>query len=171
MRQDSVDDKYDLARMIVKPLYFGLVVNVTIPMVLLMICYYFSNNYYMENRVGGMANVLFYGFAVLALSEAGLALWWRSSMFKKPMIRRAETFETDFSASLLNRARRVFLVIAFICLYGYIYFFLTGRFQEAVFYVVFSFIVFQVVRPRYGWVRKLIAYQKNLVERGELLRD
>ena len=50
MRRDSVDDKYELARMIVKPLYFGLVANVTIPMVLLMICYYFSNNYYMENR-------------------------------------------------------------------------------------------------------------------------
>ena len=87
------------------------------------------------------------------------------------MIRRAETFETDFASGLLRRTRPVFLVIASVCLYGYVYFLVTGRFQEAVFFVVFSFVVFQVVRPRYGWARKLIAYQKGLADSGKFLRD
>ncbi|MFQ5454378.1 MAG: hypothetical protein ACE5D6_09365, partial [Candidatus Zixiibacteriota bacterium] len=58
-----------------------------------------------------------------------------------------------------------------ISLYGFIYFFLTGRFKEAVFFVVFSFLVFQIVRPRYGFIRKLIDSQKKLVERGTFLNS
>lgn len=169
MNQEVIDDKFDLAKIIIKPLYFGLIVNIAVPMVLLMVCYYMSNHYYMENRIGTFANKLFYIFGAMALAEAGLALWWRSSLFKKPMIRRVETFESDFASSLLSRIRPIFMVIASICIYGYIYYFASGRFQEAVFFVVFSFVVFQVVRPRYGWVRKLISYQKSLVSRRELL--
>ena len=171
MSREVFDDKFDLAKIIIKPLYFGLIVNVAVPMTLLMVCYYVSNNYYLENRIGTFANKLFYLFGALALAEAGLALWWRSSMFRKPMIRREETFETDFASSLLSRIRPIFLVIASICLYGYIYYFASGRFQEAVFFVVFSFVVFQVVRPRYGWVRKLISHQKSLVSHGEFLSE
>ena len=171
MSREVFDDKYDLAKIIIKPLYFGLIVNVAVPMVLLMVCYYVNNNNYLENRVGTFANELFYLFGALALAEAVLALWWRSSLFKKPMIRRSGTFETDFTSSLLSRTRVIFLVIASICIYGYVYYFVSGRFQEAVFFVVFSFVVFQVVRPRYGWVRKLISHQKSLVARGEFLSE
>ncbi len=168
---DIFDDNYDLSRIIVKPLYFGLLVNIMLPVALLLVCYYLSNNHYIENRLGRAANTLFWVFGMLSLMEAGFSLWWRSGLFKKPMIRRLETFESDFTTSLLSRSRPVFLVIASISLYGYVYFFITGRFQEAVFFIVLSFIVFQVVRPRYGYVRKLIKYQKGLVDRGELLSN
>jgi len=169
MMLEIFDDSYDLGRIIVKPLYFGLSVNIMLPVGVLLVCYYLNNNHYIENRIGNFANTLFYVFGMLALAESGFALWWRYILFRKPMIRRLESFEHDFTEGLLSRSRLVFLIIAFISVYGYLYFFLTGRFQEAVFFVVLSFVVFQVARPRYGYVRKLIKYQKSLVDRGELL--
>ncbi|MFZ5979948.1 MAG: hypothetical protein ACOYVF_04890 [Candidatus Zixiibacteriota bacterium] len=164
------ENKTNLATIIVKPLYFGLVSNIVIPMALLLVCYYINNNYPVENKIGDAANIVFYLFAFLALVEAGFALWWRNLIYHKPMIRRAETFEADFVEALLARSKPVFLVIASISVYGYLYFFLTGRFPEAVLFVVFSFLVFQVVRPRYGMVKKLLIHQQSLVDNGMFLK-
>jgi hypothetical protein len=166
-----LDDEYDLNRIIIRPLYFGLVVNILVPMGLLLICWYFENQQSWYNRIGESANTLFYVFGLLAIAQAGLALWWRGKMMNQPMIRRKETFEDDFAHSLLSRSKPIFLTIAGISLYGIVYFYLTARFKETVFLVFFSFIVFQVVRPRFGFIRKLIARQKEMVESGTLRRD
>jgi hypothetical protein len=168
---DDIDDKFDLPKMIIKPLYFGMGVNVLAPMAILLVCFYLNQHVYMPNRVGTMANTLFWLFGVMALSEAGLALWWRFRLMRKPMVRRQETMEEDIRAELLRRSRPVFVMIASISLWGYLYFFLAGRFEESVFFVLFSFIVFQVVRPRYGYVRQLIRRQREMLERHELLSD
>lgn len=171
MSTSMFEDKTDLARLLVKPLYFGMVVNIGIPMVLLLVCYYFDNNKDVENKLAEFANTLFYIFGLLSLLEAGFALWWRSRLFERPMIRRQETFEEDLVQALVARSKPVFIVIASISVYGYIYFFLTGRFTEAVLFVVFSFLVFQVVRPRYGMVRRIVAHQEGLVNQGKFLTD
>jgi len=171
MSTSMFENKTDLARLLVKPLYFGLVVNIIIPMGLLLVCFYINNNNYVENRVDAFSNILFYIFAIMALAEAGFALWWRTKLYDRPMIRRQETFEGDFVQALVARSKPVFILIASISIYGYIYFFLTGRFTEAVLFVVFSFLVFQVVRPRYGMVQKLIARQEQLVKQGKFLTD
>ena len=165
------DDDYDLSAIIVRPLYFGLVANIVIPVGLLLVCYYLQNSGSVYNRIGTTANPLFYIFAVLALGEAGLALLLRKKLFSRPMIRRSETFEQDFSDALLQRSRPIFVLIASISIYAYIYFLLTGRFTEAVFFVILSFLVFQIVRPRYGLARKLIAEQRELVKQGKFLTD
>jgi len=67
-------------------------------------------------------------------------------------------------------SRPIFVMIAAISVYGYLYFYLTGRFKETVFLVLFSFLVFQVIRPRHAAVKKLVRHQKMLAEKGELLR-
>ena len=170
MSSVDYENKTNLATIIVKPLYFGLVSNIVIPVALLMVCYYANNNYYIENKIENTANIVFYVFAFLALAEAGFVLWWRNLLYNKPMIRRAETFEADFEQALLARSKPVFMLIASISLYGYIYFYLTGRFAEAVLYVVFSFLVFQVVRPRYSMVKKLLVHQQELVDNGIFLK-
>ncbi len=169
MRRAYDDDEYDLTAMIAKPLYFGMLVNVMIPAGLLFVCYYTSNRYHPENHIPGLANALFYIFAAISLGQAGLALWWRSRRLSRPMVRRRESFEHDITTELSSRSRSIFLLIAAISLWGYVYFFLTGRFTESVVFVVFSFVVFQVVRPRYGSVGRLIAYQEKLVENGEFM--
>ena len=161
--EHETDNQYDLTSMIVKPLYFGMVFNVIIPAALLFVCHYISNNYFPENRIPELSNALFYVFCALALVQAGLALWWRNRLFDKPMVHRQESFEHDIGSALFVGLRPVFLLIAAITLWGYLYFFLTGRFAETLGLVVFSFVVFQVVRPRLGSVKKLIAYQQKLV--------
>lgn len=158
-----------LSEIIVKPLYFAMLVNIVAPAALLFFCYWLDGNRYMPNHVGDAANVLFYVFGAMAISEAGLALWLRSRAYGAPMIRRQETFVEDLTAALVTRSRPIFILIALISVYGYAYFFLTGRFYEAVFFVVFSFLVFQVVRPRYGMLRKIIRRQQELMEEGRYL--
>ena len=63
------------------------------------------------------------------------------------------------------------MLIGAISLYGVIYFLLTGRFEETMFMVILSFIVFQIVRPRYGLVSKLIDTQYALAEKGEFYQE
>lgn len=171
MNPRSENDQYDLHKMLVKPLYFGLFTNIIVPMALLMVCFYLNNNYFMGNRVGNNANILFYILGAVSVAQAGGSLWWRSKLLSLPMIKHEETFEHDLTSELHRRLRPVFVVIAGISVYGYVYFFLTGRFNESVFMVFFSFIVFQVVRPRLGSLRKLIARQKEHAKKGHFLSD
>ena len=164
----SVDD-LDLNRIVVGPLYLGMVTNILIPMALLMICYYINNNYGVTDNLEDTAQSVFILFCALAIAEGGFAIWYRSKLFGQPMIRRRETFEEDFTESYKARCRPLFLLIASMSIYGYLFFFLTGRFNEAVLFVVFSFLVFQIVRPRHGLVRKLAERQMAMVEQGRLM--
>jgi small-conductance mechanosensitive channel len=164
--EHETDDQYDLTGMIVRPLYFGMVSNVAIPVGLLFVCYYINNKYFPANHIPGLSNALFYVFCALAFVQAALALWWRNKRLEAPMVHRQESFEHDVSTALMERLRPVFLLIAAIAVWGYLYFFLTGRFRESVIFVVFSFLVFQVIRPRIGSLEKLIAHQQDLVKNG-----
>ncbi len=166
---DEIDTDYDLAAMIARPLYFGMMFNIVVPAALLFGCHYLNSNTYMTNHIPDIANGLFYVLAFVGLGQAALALWWRNRSMAKPMVKRVESFEQDIGNELLVRSKPVFLLIAAITLWGNGYFLLTGRFTESVVFVVFSFVVFQVVRPRYGSVRKLIRYQQALVDRGEFM--
>ena len=164
--EHETDNQYDLSSMIIKPLYFGMVFNVIIPAGLLFVCHYVNNNYLPENHIPEWSNALFYIFCALALIQGGVALWWRNRILNAPMVRRQESFEHDIGSALFERLRPVFLFIAAITLWGFLYFVLTGRFEETVVFVVFSFVVFQVIRPRFGSVKKLIAHQQKLVDDG-----
>lgn len=163
---DEENNSYDLSQLIIKPLYFGLVVNILIPAAGLLICHYIDSNYGRGNVIGDLANPLFFIFVALALLQAAFSLWWRAKRLRRPMVRTKETFEQEMVTGLLRACRPVFVVIAALSAYGYLYFFLTGRFTETVVFIFFSFIVFQLVRPRHGFARKLVARQKKLLEQG-----
>ena len=166
--ENDVDDRYNVVEMVARPLYFGLGVNVLAPASLLMVCYWVANHYHVGDSIPQYADIVFYVFVALSLGQAAYALMWRGRAFKEPLCRRKETIEQDVKHGILTRSRRVFLLIASISIWGFIFFPLTGRFQETALFVVFSFVVFQVVRPRYGFVRKLLLYQEDLVEQGKL---
>jgi small-conductance mechanosensitive channel len=167
--RDEENNSYNLSRLIIRPLYFGLVVNILIPAAGLLICHYIDSNYGWDNVIGNLANALFFIFIALALLQAVFSLWWRAKRLRRPMVRTKETFEQEMVTGLLRACRPVFIVIAAISVYGYLYFFLTGRFTETVVFIFFSFIVFQLVRPRHGFARKLVARQKGLLEQGMLV--
>jgi len=159
--------QYDMNRLQARPLYFGLVVNVVAPVALLFGCYYASNNYFLENRLGEIANPAFYLILAIALGKTLLALWWRRKMLSTPMIRSGESFEQSLLDALMKSTRPVFLLIASISLWGHAYILLTGRFNEGAFVVLLSFLAFQLVRPRLGAVTKLIDQQRKLVAGGQ----
>ena len=171
MRAGFEDDQYDLAKIIAAALYLGMFINILIPAGLLLICYYLNTEGSIDNSVGDLANGLFYVLGGLSVIQAVGAMYWRNRALAQPMIRRRETFEQDLRESMLARLKPVFLLIMSIAVYGVAYFLLTGRFNEGLFLAVLSFLVFQVVRPRYGSLRKLIAQQEKLVEQGQFRQD
>ncbi|HWR82364.1 MAG TPA: hypothetical protein VN285_03605 [Candidatus Deferrimicrobium sp.] len=164
MHRDE-DDDVDLVKVIIQPLYFGMVANILIPMVGLFICYYINNRHGRTNMVGDLANTLFFVFGALALVQAGIALYWRHRRLGQPMIRTKETIEEDIAGGLLRVSRIVLAGVAAISLWGFLYFYLTGRFRETVAFVLFSFVVFQLVRPRHGSARRLVSRQRALFEK------
>ncbi len=163
-------DKYNLHRMIIKPLYLGVLLNIVIPGALLFVCYYLHNNDSYTNRIVELesANTLFIVFAVLALINSGAALWMRQKLYVTPLVTSKEKLEEELTIALLEKIRPIYLLISFIAVYGISYYFLTTRFQESAFFVVFSFLVFQVVRPRLGFIQKLIDAQLKLLETKQL---
>ena len=170
MKKDFNGDTIELFRIMNKSLYFGMMSNIIIPMGLLLACYFYEQRYHPANNIGDFANTLFYIFLTFGATQGAIAFWWRQQLLLKPMIRRKETFQTDLALGLTKICRPVFMLVAAISLYGLIYFFLTGRFEETMFMVILSFVVFQVVRPRYGLVNKLIENQYALAEKGEFYR-
>ncbi|MBI5265640.1 MAG: hypothetical protein HY851_00250 [candidate division Zixibacteria bacterium] len=169
MTIETFDRDYDLPSLVIKPLYFGLVANILIPMALLLVCYYLEMHTPPPDRIGIGANTLFIVFAVLAVGQAAFALWYRARQFARPMVTHLDRFEEDVKRGLVSRSRPVFMMVGAISLWGVAYYLLTGRFNEGVMFVVFSFIVFQFIRPRYGSVQKLLDHQLALAKRGELL--
>ncbi|MCP4603451.1 MAG: hypothetical protein GY847_23520 [Proteobacteria bacterium] len=159
-------ENYDVTGMVAKPLYFGMLINVMVPGGLLFVCFYVNQHYPFENRISELANGLFYALAAISIAQAGFALWWRHKKFGEPMVRKQETMEKDMIRGTMACSRPAFLLIASISLWGFVYFWLTGRFEETSMLVIFSFLVFQVVRPRHGAIRKLIDHQTKLVEQG-----
>lgn len=162
------DTGIDLHKILAKSLYFALAVNVLLPAAGLYVCHYLANNYYPPNRIGELANPLFYIFGVLTLAQGALAWWWGRKLLDKPMIVSMETIQDDLTKGLLRASKPVSLLVAAMAIYGYIYFALTGRFQETLILVVFSFVGYQVVRPRLGSLEKLVNRQKQMAEQGNL---
>jgi hypothetical protein len=169
MTTETPNRDYDLASLVIKPLYFGLVANILVPMALLFVCYYLEMHNPPPDRLGFGANTLFIVFAVLAVSQAAYSLWYRSKQFAKPMVTHIDRLEIDVKRALVSRSRPVFIMVGAISLWGVVFYLLTGRFNDGVMFVVFSFIVFQFIRPRYGSVQKLLDHQCEMAKRGELL--
>ena len=163
------NDDLNVTHILIKPLYFGMLVNVTIPLLLLLLLYVLNKSAGTVSHFGEGDQTLFYLFIGVAALQSGLIIWWREKLFKSPMISRPELFEADFGREYLKRCRPLFLAIASLSFYGVIFYFITHRFTEAVVFVLLSYVVFQLVRPRHGLVYKLIDRQRELVKKGELL--
>lgn len=168
---ETRNNDFDLSAIVIKPLYFGLFINILIPTVLLLVCYYIETHGSLHNQLGLDADFYFWLFAGAAIVEAGVALWYRFKLLGQPMVRAVASAEADIKEHLNARLKPVFMMVAAISFWGVLFYALTGRFENSLLFVVFSFIVFQFIRPRYGSVQKLIDKQMAMAERGELLRQ
>lgn len=160
-------DKLDMSRIIAKVLYLGMFLNVLLPGALLGACYYYDQQYPRHGEAGDMANFLFYIFATLALAQAGYAIWWRGKRYNQPMVKSQATMEDDLVSGLAAASKPIFVLVAAISGWGYLYFIITGRFKESLVLVLLSFVVFQIVRPRYSLMKKVIDRQIELLDKGK----
>ncbi len=164
------DSDYNLTGIIAKPLYFGTFVNVILPGLLLLGCYYIEKG----NGWAPMVdlyhlNTIRTVIAVLALAHLAAVIFWRTKIYNSPMIRRKDNFESDFKEEYYRRTKPLFLAIAATSLWGVLYFFLTGEFDNYFLGIfIYCFLVFQFVRPRFGLVQKLIERQEKMVKEGKL---
>ena len=165
---DNRFDKFDLHHMIIKPLYLGVILNIVFPGALLFLCYFLDNNNSYRTPLVSLdfTNKLFIICAVLTLVNAAVALYMRQKMFTTLLVMRKENLEEELTKILLVKIKPIFILIFIISLYGVGYYFLTTKFLEAAFFVVLSFLVFQVVRPRIGFIEKLIDAQMKLLDKA-----
>jgi len=163
----DIDNRYNLTQIVVKPLYFGMLVNIIVPAVLLFICYFVHQD---DPYIGvGSDNdrLLYYVFCGLAVVDAALALVLRRNALRKPMVRSERSIQDDVTAGVLKAMKLPFLLIAAISLYGFAYFWITRLFQESLILFLVSFVVFQAVRPRVGAARKIVARQEKMAKEGK----
>lgn len=167
MKRQIDFEKYDINHIIIKPLYLGLVINIIIPAVLIYICYYLENNYNMINKLGDFSFTLFIIICILAVVQSAAAFYLRNQLLNKPLIKSEATFSDDLSSAIMKVSKPMFLMIMLISIYGFIFYLISADFEAAMMIVVFSFVVFQVIRPRLGFAKKLIEKQEDYVEQGK----
>lgn len=163
-------NKYDINSIIIKPLYLGLTLNILIPAGLIYFCYYLNSEGNRFNQVGEFAYTLFIVIAVVSVIQAAAAFYLRNQLLKTPLIKNEETFSSDMTEALMKRSVRMFILVMLISVYAFAYYMFSAKFDEALMLVVFSFVVFQVLRPRHGFARKLVEKQEEFVKNGKFAK-
>ena len=161
------ESKIDLNRLLIRPLYFGLLLNILIPVVLLAITYFLEKKDVMSGTFDpDTYSVLFWIFCVLAIVDGVLTFVIRQKLFFAPMVMTKETFEDDLMQGFFKNSIVCYAMAMAIAVYGFVLFFLGGSFETMVLFVLISMIAYQFIRPRFGFAEKVIAAQKKFVEEG-----
>jgi len=154
----------DINRVLIKPIYIGLLMNIFIPLVILLAAYYIDSTYERTPMLQPEElNLLFWVLAAISIVDGVIAIILKQKMFYRPMVSSKETFEEDlinrgFAASIV-----CFALTTAISIYGLVFFILGGTFTNLLFFVFISFIAFQLIRPRHGFIQKVIEVQGRLV--------
>jgi hypothetical protein len=161
----------DLNGIIAKPLYRGLLINIFMPAIMIAFAYYIDHS---KERTGMVPsdtlNILFWALIILSVADGAVAILLRKRLSSMPMIRSKETFAGDLADRVLAMSLVCFAVTAAISLYGLAFYILGGTFDHFFLFVVISFIAFQFVRPRLGFIEKVVAAQEKLVSEGRFFQ-
>ena len=114
-------DKYDvdLAKILVKPLYIGLLMNIFVPVVILAVAYYIDKGGGKEALVPAETlNIIFWVLAAVAVVDGAVAVILKQKFFFAPMIQTKETFEDDLTAGVFGSSLICFGFTAAITIYG-----------------------------------------------------
>ncbi len=157
----------DLSHVLVKPLYMGLLINIFIPVLILGIAYYLESERAVEARMSADdLNIFFWALAAVAIVDGGIAIILKQKRFFAPMIKSKETFADDFAAGAYRISILCYALTSSISLYGLVFYVLGGTLAHLFFFVFVSFIAFQLIRPRLGFLEKSLAAQEKHVEEG-----
>ncbi len=157
----------DLSRALIKPLYMGLLINIFIPVLILGIAYYMEQGRAIETQMSAEElNIFFWVLAAVAIADGAVAIILKQKRFFAPMIRSKETFEQDFTNGVFTASIMCYALTSVISIYGLVFYILGGTLAHLFFFVFVSFIAFQLIRPRLGFLEKALAAQEKHVEEG-----
>lgn len=164
---NNIESKFDINRLLIKPVYIGLFMNILMPIILLAIVYYVEKN-------GGRNvtydtatyNMFFWIFCVVAIGEGVVAFILKQKLFFSPMIKSKETFEDDLLRGFMTSSIICYSCTTAIAIYGLVLFLLGGTFETMVLFVLISMIAYQFIRPRYAFAEKVAEAQDRFVEEG-----
>jgi hypothetical protein len=162
----------DINHILVKPIYIGLLMNIFVPVTLLAVAYFLDKSRAAEpmNPAENL-NIFFWALAALSIIDGAAAIYFRQKRFFSPMIRSKDKFEEDLAQGTFIASIICYSFTSAISIYGLVMYLLGGTFMNFMFFVFLSFVAFQLVRPRHGFMEKVIAAQEKLVDRGQFLRS
>jgi len=165
-----MENKYniDINAVLVKPVFIGLLINIFFPVGVVAVAYFTGQHDLQSNATipTGSKAILFWALAAVSIVDGGVAILLRHRLFYKSMISSEPTFAEDLSRGIFNGSIICYAITAAITIYGLIFYLYGGTLQQLVFFIVISFISFQVIRPRHGFIKKVIAAQEKHVEQG-----
>jgi len=160
----------DLNSILVKPVYIGLAMNVFIPVLILLIAYFVDQPDISRRTINfGELPVLFWALVAVSVADAVMAVYMRNRLFKSPMISSKETFVDDLAKRTFTQTIICTAMTTAIALYGLVYYFVGGTFDHLLLFVFLSFIAYQLIRPRHGFMQKVVEIQERYVDEGRFL--
>lgn len=166
-------NKYDIDsnKILIKPLYWGLLMNIFIPVIILAIAYYIDKSGGRSAIVpADTLNIIFWVLAAVSIADGAIAIFLKQKLFFSPMIASKESFEDDLTSRVFASSIICYAITTAISIYGLIFYLLGGTFNHLLFFVFISFIAFQFIRPRYGFMEKVVTAQERLVNEGRFFR-
>ncbi len=165
------EKQIDLHRLLIKPLYMGLMINIFIPVIILAIAYYIDISGGRSSTVPPETlNILFWTLAAVAAVDGIAAIFIKQKLFFAPMIQSQETFEDDLTTRVTSASIVCYALTTAIVVYGFVLYMIGGVFNHLLLFTFVSFIAFQLIRPRYSFMEKVVATQEKYVGEGRFYR-
>jgi hypothetical protein len=157
----------DLHKLLVRPLYLGLLMNIFVPVLILAIAYYIDVSGGRSSTVPDETlNILFWALAIVSVIDGIAALFIKQKLFFLPMIQSKETFEDDLTTRVTTVSIICYSMTTAIAVYGFVLYLFSGKFDHLLLFVFISFIAFQLIRPRFKFMQKVVEAQEKYVAEG-----
>nr|MBN2277760.1 hypothetical protein [candidate division Zixibacteria bacterium] len=161
----------DLNAILIKPIYISLAMNVFVPVIFLLVAYYVDHPD-LSHRGLEIAQlpILLWVLVAVSLGDIGMAVFLKRKLFFSPMIYSRETFVEDLARRTLTITIICTALTTAISVYGLVYYFIGGTFDHLLLFVFVSFIAYQLIRPRHGYMKKVVEAQERLMEEEKYYR-
>jgi hypothetical protein len=157
----------DLHKLLIRPLYLGLLMNIFVPVLILGIAYYIDVSGGRSSTVPDETlNIIFWALAIVSVLDGIAAVLIKQKLFFQPMIRSKETFEEDLTTRVTTASIICYSMTTSITLYGFVLYLFSGKFDHFLLFVFISFIAFQLIRPRYKFMERVVQAQEKHVTEG-----
>lgn len=160
--------RYDTIAMLSKPMMLGMLINVLMPALLVVYCYWRQSTDPPTLSEPNLVMLAMLG--MVSISEIGISLFFKYRLLKVPMVTDAAQAEAQMGQVLIRHSVICHSLLASIAVYGAIGFTLWGDFRLMIGAAVVSFLAYQFIRFRIGFVEKFVEAQENFLKTGKAAR-